>query len=74
MQTCVDEVAALAVHAGVVGGEIAAVFGLVLVVVLMVAEQLVGAVCELAPVLVGTGPKLHEAAAQLCLGLDVLGV
>lgn len=49
------EVAALAVYAGQVGIEVSAMFGLVLHVPLVVGQQFMGAVGELAPSLVGTG-------------------
>ena len=49
------EVAAFAVHTGQVCIEVSAILGLVLDVSLVVSQQFVRAVSELAPTLVGTG-------------------
>lgn len=68
------EVAAFAVHTCEVGIKVSAVFGLVLHVPLVVGQQFMGTVGELAPALVGTGAQLHEATAELSLGFGVFGV
>jgi hypothetical protein len=63
----VDEVAAVAVDAKLLVFEAAALLGLILGVELVVSAQLLRAVGELAPLLVGTVPVLHESLAQLRL-------
>jgi hypothetical protein len=61
----VDEVAALSVHAATTVEEDPTLFGLVFGVELLILAEFLGAMGELALLLVRTEPLLHELLAQL---------